>query len=338
MNLTPADLKALLHKIASKYVSAEEADYYANELFESHVRKSPRSNVLKDEVISDTKRQEKYKGNSFTVVKELPGMMQLDCNHLPISFKLKWIHDLLEAKAKQNGIAIVTVNNSGGMHSLHTWAQGLAKRGLFAFGAYNGGPDAVVPFNGTHGIFGTNPITFGFPTKEGGLVIDMATSEIPYFEFKNAHKNGTPLKNNVAVDHNGVVSTDTKQVVDETGTTNLLPMGGNYKGYIINYMIEIMTGSMIGAKLSTAQDPNYVNEDHGGFLIVIDIEAFTTHEKFEAEVSAFNDLIRSQKPAPGVEKVIVPGDNNLERLQTVLTTGTVEVSDEIVAELKALAE
>jgi LDH2 family malate/lactate/ureidoglycolate dehydrogenase len=288
-------------------------------------------------VISDTKRQEKYKENTFTIVKELPGMMQLDCNHLPISFKLKWIHDMLIAKAKQNGIAIVSVNNSGGMHSLNTWAQGLAKRGVFAFGAYNGGPDSVVPYNGTKGIFGTNPITFGFPSKDGGLVVDMATSEIPYFEIRNAKKNGISLKPNVAVDENGVMTTDTARAMDETGTSNLLPMGGSYKGYAINYLIEIMTGSLIGAKLSNMQNPDYINEDHGGFLIVIDIDAFTTRERFESEVAVLNTIIREQKPATGSTKVIVPGDNNLERLHAVQESESVEIDEAILNDLKGLA-
>ena len=78
-----------------------------------------------------------------------------------------------ERKAKANGIAMMSVVNSGGMHILHLWTQGLAKRGLFALGAWNGGPDAVVPFNGTKGILGTNPMTYGFPGDKGDIVIEL---------------------------------------------------------------------------------------------------------------------------------------------------------------------
>lgn len=337
MTIQNSELKDMLYKIALKYSSEEEAKYFSEEIFEAYVRKHPRSNVLKDEVISDTERQEKYNDNEIVIEKELPALIKLNFNHLPLTFKLKWIHDLLIERAKQNGIAIVSVFNSGGMHSLHTWAQGLAKRGYFVLGSYNGGPDGVVPLNGTRGIFGTNPITYGFPTNEGDVVIDMATSEIPYFEINNAVQNNLTLKENVAVDQEGKLTTNPNEAFNH-GISNLLPMGGNYKGYAINYLFEVMTGAMIGAKLSNKQDPNYVNEDHGGFLIVVDINAFSDTETFKSEVSELNSVVRNQKPAIGVDKVIIPGDKNLQRLKETLESGNVEVDEKILEKLKAFAE
>ena len=336
MQIKNSDLKDLLFRIASKYVSEEEAKYFSEEIFEAYVRKYPRSNVLKDEVITDTARQEKYKDNEFAIEKDLPSLIKLNCNHLPITFKLKWIHDLLVDRADKNGIAMVSMYNSGGMHSLHTWSQGLAKRGYFVLGSYNGGPESVVPLNGTQGIFGTNPLTYGFPTNEGTVVIDMATSEIPYFEIRRAKKDGIALKENTAVDQDGALTTDAAKALAETGISNLLPMGGGYKGYAINYLLEVMTGSLIGAKLSSQQGPGYVNEDHGGFLIVVNIEAFIQLEKFKNDVSEFNGIVRSQKPAEG-KNIIIPGDNNLERLATVLKDGFTEVDEEVFNSLKGLA-
>jgi LDH2 family malate/lactate/ureidoglycolate dehydrogenase len=222
------------------------------------------------------------------------------------------------------------------MHSLHTWSQGLAKRGYFVLASYNGGPDGVIPINGTLGIFGTNPITYGFPTNEGTVVVDMATSEIPYFEIKNAIDKSLELKPNTAVDKEGQVTTDPNKAFDH-GISNLLPMGANYKGYAINYLFEIMTGALIGAKLSNKQDPSYVNEDHGGFLIVIDINAFSSVETFKSEVSELNTIVRKQKPVAGVDKVIIPGDNNLQRLKDVIDSGTVEVDKTVITKLKSLA-
>jgi len=335
MNIKISELKNTLEQLAKRYVSPEEATYFAEEITESYIRKYPRSNVLKDEVLSDVKRQEKYKDNSIKIVKELPSLIRLDFNHLPITFKIKYIHDLLIEKAKNTGISILAFDNSGGMHSLHTWAQGLAKRGYFAFGSYNGGPNGVVPFNGTQGLFGTNPLTYGFPTEEGNVVIDMATSEIPYFEIMHSNKNNIPLKENVAVDTQGIPTTDASKALLEDGTSNLLPMGGNYKGYAINYLMEIMTGALIGAKLSTKQDPEYVNEDHGGFLIVIDINSFSDLATFKKEVSEFNNVIRSQKAVEG-KKIIIPGDNNYERLKIAESEGSVKVDESIWNQIKEL--
>lgn len=336
MKITITELKTTLEQIAKKYVSPQEALYFSEEITEAYIRKSPRSNVLKDEVLSDVKRQEQYKNNSMNIVKELPSLIRIDFNHLPITFKIKYIHDLLIEKVNNTGIAILAFDNSGGMHSLHTWAQGLAKRGYFVFGSYNGGPNGVVPFNGTRGLLGTNPLTYGFPTEDGNVVIDMATSEIPYFEIIQSSKNKTPLKENVAVDTQGIPTTKSSEALLEDGTSNLLPMGGNYKGYAINYLMEIMTGALIGAKLSSKQDPNYVNEDHGGILIVIDIKSFTDLSTFKKEVTEFNNVIRSQKAVEG-KSVIIPGDNNYKRLNLAEKEGTVQVDDEIWLQVKDLS-
>lgn len=71
-------------------------------------------------------------------------------------------------------------------------------------------------------------------------------------------------------------------------------MGANYKGYAFNYLMEIMTASMIGTKLSHQQDPSYVYEDHGGFIIAIDIASFTEIDTFVANTSVFDQVIKSQ--------------------------------------------
>lgn len=41
------ELQDKLRKVALKYVSEEEAEYFSKELSEAYVRKYPRSNVLK---------------------------------------------------------------------------------------------------------------------------------------------------------------------------------------------------------------------------------------------------------------------------------------------------
>ena len=337
MNVKISELKRFLAIIAKKYVSEDEAEYYSIELTEAYIRKYPRCNILKDEVISDTERQEKYKDHKIKVIKNFPSLMQLDFNRLPITFKLKWIHDTLIEKSEKTGIAILGFDNSGGMHTLHTWTQGIAKRGYFALAGYNGGPLAVVPLKGTRGLLGTNPMSYAFPTNEGEIVVDMATSEIPYFEIKNAKEEGKKLKNNVAVDSKGHVTTDPNLALDEDEISNLLPIGGNYKGYAINYLIEIMTGTLISAKLSNKMDPAYVNEEHGGFIIVININAFGDIVTFKNNISELNKVIRSQKGVDNT-KVIVPGDNNISKYKNALEKGVVEVEDDVIKKIKELAK
>lgn len=328
------ELKSLLVDATKKYVSLEEAEYFATEIVETNIRKPPRKKydegILKDiESYSDASKQ-------VEKVIDLPGFIKYNFNGLGPSLKIKEIHDDLVRKAKVNGIAMASIVNSGGMHTMHLWSQGLAKRGLFALCAWNGGPDAVVPINGTKGIFGTNPLTYGFPGDNGDIVIDMATSEIPFFKIVEAKKSGTALPINSAVTNQGEVTTDASLALDDNDVSNLLPMGGNYKGYNINYLVEIMTSALIGARVSSEMSDAYIETEHGGFIIAIDIDKVTKRDSYTASVKSMNTEIRSQKPKKGVEKVVVPGDHNLARKAGITDESEIEVDETYANKLRAL--
>ena len=220
---------------------------------------------------------------------------------------------------------------------MHLWAQGLAKRGLFALGAWNGGPDAVVPIGGTKGIFGTNPMTYGFPGDKGDIVIDMATSEIPYFKVVAAKKDHTALPENTAVDGAGEITTDPQKALNDAGVSNLLPMGGNYKGYNINYLMEVMTSALIGARASSEMSDAYIETEHGGFMIAIDISKVTVQSKYDASIRSLNEEVRAQTPKNGAGPVAVPGDRNLSRKESLADDAEIEVDANYLEELTSLA-
>ncbi len=305
------ELRELLVQAAKKYVTQEEAEYFADEVIETDIRKPPRKKYRQG-IIDDLKT---WHGASAVVRKtiDLPSYTQYDFQGLGPSIKIKEIHDELEKKARAQGIAMVSIINSGGMHTTHLWTQGLAKRGMFALCAFNGGPDAVVPFNGTKGIFGTNPLSYGFPSDKGEVVVDMATSEIPYFKIVDAKKNHTQLPLNTAVDSDGELTTDPEQAMNDQEVSNLLPMGGGYKGYCINYLVEMMTSALIGARASSEMSHAYIETEHGGFIIAIAIDQVTDRKKYDASMKSMNETIRAQKPKNGIQEVIVPGDTNNNR-------------------------
>lgn len=321
-----AEIKKLLVDAARGYVSPEEAEYFATEVVETHIRKPPRkgfSEGIVDDITS-------WKGKDPEVVKaiDLPGFTRYDFGGKGPSLKIKDIHDELERKARANGIAMISIVNSGGMHTMHLWTQGLAKRGLFSIGGWNGGPEAVVPINGTRGLLGTNPFTYGFPGDKGDIVIDMATSELPYFKIVAAKKNNTPLPPNTAVDSEGEVTTDPSKALDDTEVSNLLPMGGNYKGYNINYLMEVMTSALVGARASSQMSNGYVETEHGGFLVAIAIDKVTGRGEYDASVESLNEAIRAQKPKRGVETVQVPGDRNREKMEGITDETDIAIGEE----------
>ena len=186
MKINTAELELKLAKAAEQVVSKEEAQYFAAETIETHLRKAPRTNPLKSS-IGDLEACIKHNGKKITYKIDLPSFISIDFNsHGPLLY-IKKIHDELEKRSNANGLAMAAFTNSQSMHTVHAWVQGLAKRGLVAIAVSNGGPNAVIPFNGTRGLFGTNPMAYGIPGENGQIhCVDMATSEIPFFEIKEA--------------------------------------------------------------------------------------------------------------------------------------------------------
>ncbi|MBI3633013.1 MAG: Ldh family oxidoreductase [Candidatus Vogelbacteria bacterium] len=331
------ELKKLLIEATQKYVSRTEAEYFANEVIETEIRKPAPDKKYQHDIIKDIKSWTNKVGAVRKSI-DLPGYTQFNFEGRGPSLKIKEIHGELEKKARLNGIAMVSIINSAGMHVLHLWAQGLAKRGLFAIGCWNGGPDAVVPFNGTRGLLGTNPLTYGFPGDRGDIVVDMATSEIPYFKIVAAKKDNTPLPPDTAVNSDGEITIDPNEALEANGISNLLPMGGGYKGYNINYLMEIMTSALIGARSSPEMSDEYIETEHGGLIIAVDISRVTNQNKYNASIKSLNEEIRNQKAKKGAEKVLVPGDNNLEKIRGITDETEIEVDEDYLKELESLAK
>jgi LDH2 family malate/lactate/ureidoglycolate dehydrogenase len=341
MKVSQDDLRAKLIAAASKVVSNEEAGYFADEIIEAHLRKSPRSNPLK-QAVDDLRACAKNADQHIQHKINLPSFVSLDFHgHGPLIY-IKRIHDELEKRALANGMAMMAFTNSRSMHTLHTWVQGLAKCGLMAIAICNGGPNAVVPFNGTRGLLGTNPLAYGIP-GEGGKIycVDMATSEIPYFEILAANENKQPLRERSAVDRKGEFTQDASAALDfsESRTdpvSNIVPMGGGYKGYYLVYLMEIMTSALIGTPASPQMSSDFVSEEHGAVLMAFSPKAMGTEIGFGESVEAIHRALRAQKPKAG-ESILVPGETNNQRFES-LRGGDIEVEEDILQGLMTNAK
>lgn len=335
MNVKKDELREKLVTFAESVVDNNAAEYFANEIIETYIRKAPRTDPIKS-AISDIKASIKNRKFKPEVVIDLGAYYAMDFyGHGPLAY-IKQIHDDLENRSKKNGVAMLAFRNSNGIHTLHAWVQGLAKRGLVAIISSNGGPAAVVPFNGTKGLFGTNPIAYGFPGHDGEIhCIDMATSEIPYFEIIEAYKNGQSLKERSAVDNSGEFTSNASEALDFSKSktdpvSNIVPMGGGYKGYYLVYMLELLTSGLIGMPSSAEMSSDFTAEEHGAILIVFHTEAMGTADKLQTSVGALHKAIKQQKPKQGKE-ILVPGEHNNKKLDNAGTK--IEIADAVWQEL-----
>jgi len=338
MKVNVEDLRQQLISVASQIVSPEEAKYFADENIEAHIRKSPRSNPLKS-TVGDLRACIENKDKEIDYKVDLPSYVSIDFHSQGPLVYLKRIHDELEKRSAKNGIAMASFVNSQSMHTLHTWVQGLAKRGLVAVAVCNGGPSAVVPHNGTRGVFGTNPMAFGLPGKDNDIhCVDMATSQIPFFEFMDSLKNDKPLQENAAVDRSGNPTVNAKDAIDPDSdpndpVSNIVPMGGSYKGYYLVYLLELMTSGLIGMPSSPEMGADFVPEEHGAILIVFNPKAMGTTNDLSRSVDAIHDTLQKQTPKQGTE-IRIPGQENNGRFAK--NVQEIEVEDDIIKNLKEL--
>ena len=337
MKITIDEVGRLLATAASTHLSDQEARYFSDCIVASHLRKAPRMLPIK-EAIADLNVWKNNDGREVGTLVDNAGVTIFDFNGLAPSLKIRAIHDEIERKAKKNGIAAVGFRNSSGIITLNMWSAELAKRDMIAICMFNGGTECCVPHGARKGVLGTNPIAYAIPTATDPILLDMATTEIPFFELKAAKEDKLPLKPNAALDQNGLFTTDAGQALNDNGVANLLPMGGGFKGYGIVMLIEVLTGPLVHSLLSTEQTSGWNPKEYGFLMIGIDVGSFVDVALFKQNVSNMCATIRSLPPAEGYSEVQIPGDRGHTHQKRCMSSGNMDIDKTLLEELRLLAQ
>ena len=144
--------------------------------------------------------------------------------------------------AKSQVVALAAVYNShhfgqGGYH-----VERLAEEGLVALMLGNS-PQAIAPWGGTQGIFGTNPIALAAPRREGApLVIDLSLAKVARGKVMAAAKAGETIPEGWALDAEGQPTRDPEAALGGT----MIPMG-EAKGAALAMLVEVLSASLVGA-------------------------------------------------------------------------------------------
>ncbi len=148
----------------------------------------------------------------------------------------------LTTLAREAGIAATTVFRSHHFGQAGYHAERLAERGLVAL-VFGNSPQAIAPWGGNRGVFGTNPIAFAAPRIDDvPLLIDLSLSKVARGKVMVAQQLGEPIPEGWALDESGHSTTDPNAALNGT----MLPMGGA-KGAALVLMVEIMAAGLSGA-------------------------------------------------------------------------------------------
>lgn len=225
--------------------------------------------------------------------------------------------ELVSKMAKETGIGMVGIYNSTYHGILETYTRAIANHNLIGIVAANGGPQGVVPYGGNKDIFGTNPISYAIPSTDLPIVFDGATAKYAYGSIRLAKKRGQKLPENSYLNKDGKYTTDPNEA------TKIVPFG-EHKGYAINLLLEVLTGSFVRAKMGLMQSKE---NELGSFFIALDPSTFTPIEQFKQEVSQIIKEILAVSPAEGFKNVSVPGLRGEEAKQKMIQEGYIEIDD-----------
>ena len=140
--------------------------------------------------------------------------------------------------AAEAGTGAVSVGNSSHFGMAGYYALRLASQGYIGLCMTPTDP-FLVPYGGSEPFFGTNAISLGFPAEGAPVVVDMATTTIPYGKVALAAVEGSAIPDNWGVDAQGHPTTDPDRVV------GLYPAGGP-KGSGLAMAIDIFGSLLAG--------------------------------------------------------------------------------------------
>lgn len=180
-----------------------------------------------------------------TITKLAPAVVQVNGHNGLAPYALQEGRQHLIDAAKTCGIAAMPLIGIHHFAALWTEVEPVAEAGLVGFACTSYKP-AVIPAGGTRALYGTNPIAFGWPRKNGGsMVFDQASSVMARGEVMVAAREGHSLPDGVGVDASGNPTNDPDEVLKGA----LLAFGG-HKGSSIAMMVELLAGGLIGESFS----------------------------------------------------------------------------------------
>lgn len=202
------------------------------------------------------------------------------------------------SEARKDGVTALAIRNVGHTGRLGAFADHAAEQGYLTI-IFGGGNREkwrqVAPHGGAKAMLPTNPYCLGIPGgNQGPVVIDIATSSIAGGWIYAAESAGALIPEGCLIEREGNPSRNPRHYF-EGGA--ILP-AGKQKGYALALVAEIMAEALLGPSTTEA---NWL-------LLVIDCSRYRGYDSMQHAAENVLDEIRNCPPAPGFERVEIPGE------------------------------
>lgn len=246
-------------------------------------------------------------------------------------------------KAKNVGTGWVSVQNSNhfgiaGYHAMMALQEdmiGIAMTNASAL---------VAPTFSIEKMLGTNPIAVAIPAGEQPpFVADFATTTAANGKLEILQRKNEEAPLGWVQDEAGNSSTDAN-ILKKKGA--LLPLGsdrehGSHKGYALGSIVDIFSAVLSGASYGPWAPPfpayipipeNMPGKGLGHFFGAMRIDAFRPADEFKHHMDQWIGRFRQAAPAPGYEKVLIPGDPERE-MEKIRRQEGIPIVDAVIEDL-----
>ena len=213
-------------------------------------------------------------------------------------------------RARTTGIAAAAIRGSNHCGAMAAYAMMALPHDMIGVATTNAMP-VMAPWGGAERLLGINPLGMAVPAAvERPLVYDAAFSATAHGKVRVFQQKGLQLPERWALDTEGRPTTDPAAAIEGL----LLPIG-DFKGtalaMIMGILSAMLSGAAYGTELGTMEGGPRPGQD-GHFVAAIRVSAFEDVSRFKGRVDAAIQQLHACRRAPGVERVLAPGELEFE--------------------------
>ena len=225
------------------------------------------------------------------------------------------------AKAREQGFAVVGVNNSWMSGRSAFYVERVARAGMVGIHTVSSNLHVAAP-GSRDPATGTNPIAFAFPTAHDPFVVDLGTSAFMGTDLQFQERRNAVLPAGVAIDAGGNPTRDPARV------HALLPFGG-YKGFALALAMQafgVLAGSGLG------DDRTY-----GYLIMAVRPDLMVPLDDFRRDMSAMLERVKATPRQPGIDEIRLPSERSFRERARALREG-IEIDRKIYEALLAIPQ
>jgi len=313
--------------------SSADAELTADALLRADLRGQPSHGLLRLRTICERLKAGLIDPDAeLGITRPTPSLVLVDGRRGLGHVVASQVTELMLETVEQTGVCLASVTNANHIGMAGIYAEYAALRGMVML-VTSVSETMVRPHGGIEPLLGTNPIAIGVPAEPVPFILDMSTAASSIGKLIEHREAGRSIPDDWAVDPAGLPTTD-----PAAGLAGAINPYGGAKGYGLALAVALLAGGLTGAALGPAVTGTLDAKDVcnvGDLFVMAAPSYFGGGESFVTRVSGYLDELRASRPAPGFERVLIPGDRGRAQEAAARASG-LRLRSSLWEEVKAL--